>query len=50
MSLIHTCRLCATNPLEYLYTLHTHAKEVLEHPAQWLPWNFEKALAPRDTS
>lgn len=40
MSLIHTCRLCAVNPLEYLYTLQRHAKEAREHPGEWLPWNY----------
>lgn len=40
MSLIHTCRLCAANPLDYLYTLQHHAKEALEHPTEWLPWNY----------
>ena len=45
MSLIHTCRLCAANPLDYLCTLQRHAKEALEHPVEWLPWNY-----PSDTS
>ena len=40
MSLIHTCRLCAVNPLDYLCTLQHHAKEALEHPTKWLPWNY----------
>jgi len=39
MSLIHTCRLCAANPLNYLCTLQRRAKEALEHPTEWLPWN-----------
>lgn len=49
MSLIHTCRLCAANPLDYLNELQRHAKEALEHPARWLPWNYEQALSPLDT-
>ena len=40
MSLIYTCRLCAANPLDYLYTLQRHAKEALDHPTEWLPWNY----------
>jgi transposase len=44
MSLIHTCRLCVTNPLDYLNTLQRHAKQVKEHPGQWLPWNYKQAL------
>ena len=50
MSLIHTCRLCAANPLDYLNELQRHAKEALEHPARWLPWNYQQALSPLDTS
>jgi hypothetical protein len=49
MSLIHTCRLCAANPLDYLNELQRHAKEALEHPTRWLPWNYEQALSPSDT-
>jgi hypothetical protein len=49
MSLIHTCRLCAANPLDYLNTLQRHAKEAREHPTRWLPWNYEQALPPCDT-
>jgi transposase len=49
MSLIHTCRLCSTNPLDYLNALQHHAKEALDHPTRWLPWNYEQALPPLDT-
>jgi transposase len=49
MSLIHTCRLCAANPLDYLNALQRHAKEAREHPTRWLPWNYELARAPADT-
>jgi hypothetical protein len=49
MSLIHTCRLCAANPLDYLNELQRHAKEALEHPTRWLPWNYQQALSPSDT-
>jgi transposase len=48
MSLIHTCRLCAANPLDYLNILQRHAKQALEHPTRWLPWNYEQALPPLD--
>jgi hypothetical protein len=37
MSLIHTGRLCAANPLDYLNALQHHTKEALENPARWLP-------------
>ena len=49
MSLIHTCRLCAANPLDYLNAIQRHAKQALEHPAQWLPWNYKQALPTSDT-
>jgi transposase len=45
MSLIHTCRLNLANPFDYLMALARHPKEVLAHPADWLPWNFTGALA-----
>jgi transposase len=49
MSLIHTCRLCAANPLDYLNAIQRHAKQALDHPNQWLPWNYKQALPPSDT-
>ena len=49
MSLIHTCRLCAANPLDYLNALQRHAKEAREHPTQWFPWNYKQAIPPHDT-
>lgn len=49
MSLIHTCRLCAANPLDYLNALQAHAKQAGQHPTQWLPWNYKDALPNSDT-
>jgi transposase len=49
MSLIHTCRLCASNPLDYLNALQRHAKEAREHPTRWFPWNYRQALPAGDT-
>jgi transposase len=45
MSLIHTCRLCDVNPLDYLNVLHKHAAKVISSAALWLPWNFRAQLA-----
>lgn len=45
MSLIHTCRLCDVNPLDYLNALQRHAGEVIASPALWLPWNFPAQLS-----
>jgi transposase len=43
MSLIYTCMLCGSNPVEYLTELERHASELVENPDQWLPWNYPGA-------
>jgi hypothetical protein len=45
MSLIHTCQLCSANALAYLTALQEHAAAVALQPADWLPWNYQAALA-----
>ena len=50
MSLIETCRFCGANPLDYLTALQKHARLVNEHPEQWLPWNYQAALAAANPS
>jgi len=45
MSLIHTCRLAKVNPLAYLVALQKHSSEVRKNPHEWLPWNYESAVA-----
>jgi len=45
MSLIHTCRLNALNPFDYLSALQRHAAAVKANPGQWLPWNYHQTLA-----
>jgi transposase len=40
MSLIYTCLLCGTNPVDYLTELERHASELAANPRQWLPWNY----------
>ncbi len=45
MSLIHTCELCAANPVDYLQALMENADQVSANPDAWLPWNFQQALA-----
>ena len=49
MSLIHTCRLNAINPVEYLTALRDHAGLMFKHPSQWLPWTFRQTLQALDT-
>jgi len=50
MSLIESCRFCGANPLNYLTALQKHSRRVGEHPEQWLPWNYQAALAAANTS
>jgi len=50
MSLIETCRFCGANPLHYLTTLQKHSRRVGENLEQWLPWNYQEALAAANTS
>jgi len=45
MSLIHTSELNGVNPFDYLVALQRHHDDVVEHPADWMPWNYHEALA-----
>ena len=45
MSLIHTAELNGANPFDYLVALQRRYDEVAEHPADWMPWNYQEALA-----
>lgn len=45
MSLIHTCRLSRVNPLNYLVALQKYSHHVFKNPHEWLPWNYEVAIA-----
>lgn len=44
MSLIHTCNLSKTNPLDSLTELQKNTSSVFKNPRQWLPWNYQKTL------
>ena len=44
-SVIHTCELNGVNAFNYMTEIQRHADEVRQRPAEWLPWNFEAALA-----
>ena len=50
MSLIHTCQLCGINPFDYLSALQEHHNEMREHPAQWMPWNYQETMARADNT
>jgi len=45
MSLIHTCELNGVNPFDYLTELNKHADELASHPADWMHWTYQDALA-----
>jgi hypothetical protein len=45
-SLIETCRLAGTNPLDYLRALMENRSAVFAEPDAWLPWNYREHLDP----
>lgn len=45
MSLIHTCNLMKVNPFNYLVALQKYSASIFKNPSQWLPWNYEAAVA-----
>lgn len=45
MSLIHTCKLNAVNPFDYLYRLY-QSSELFQKPQNWMPWNYRTYGAP----
>ncbi len=50
MTLIHTCRLNAVNPFEYLMVIASHSEAVKLLPRSWLPWNYAKSPVSTDSS
>jgi transposase len=45
MSLIYTAELSGVNPLEYLTELLKHPEELRRSPHEWMPWNYQSAVA-----
>jgi transposase len=45
MSLIYTAELSGVNPLEYLTALQKHSEELRRSPQEWMPWNYQAAVA-----
>jgi hypothetical protein len=45
MSLIYTCQLNEANPFDYLTELQRCSDQVVASPQQWMPWNYQTALA-----
>jgi len=44
MTLIHTCQLCGANSFDYMIECQRHARELSEHPSEWMPWNYRDTL------
>ena len=49
MSLIHTVELSEGNPFDYLVSLLRHHEAVADAPGDWMPWNYQQALAAAAT-
>jgi hypothetical protein len=45
MSLIHTAELSGANTFEYLTELQRNAGRLRDAPGEWMPWNYQEALA-----
>ncbi|WP_163787516.1 hypothetical protein [Myxococcus vastator] len=50
LSLIHTVELCEGNPVDYLVALLRHPEALARAPGEWMPWNYQQALASADAS
>ena len=50
MSLIHTCRLNAVSPFDYLLAIATYPEAVKISPQAWMPWNYPKPATTSDSS
>ena len=44
LSLIRTCVVNAVDPVHYLTTIATHARQARLSPEPWLPWSYQKTL------
>ena len=45
MSLIYTAELSGVNPFDYLTQLLKHSKQLRHGPHEWMPWNYQAAVA-----
>ena len=45
MSVVETCRANRVNPFEYMMAVVRNAAAAKADPGQWMPWNFQTALA-----
>ncbi len=50
MSLIHTAELDGVDPFDYLTELLRHPEELRRRPQEWMPWNYQAAVAAAATA
>ena len=50
MSLIYTAELSGANPFDYLTQLLKHPEELQRSPGEWMPWNYQTAVAVADAT
>ena len=50
MSLIYTAELEGVDPFDYLTELLRHPEEVRRSPQEWLPWNYQTAVAAAEVA
>ncbi|NNK07849.1 MAG: IS66 family transposase [Myxococcales bacterium] len=50
MSLIYTAELSGANPFDYLTELLKHPEELQRSPCEWMPWNYQTAVAVADAA
>ncbi len=49
MSLIYTAELSGVNPFDYLTQLLKHSEQLRRGPNEWMPWNYQAAVAVAET-
>jgi len=50
MTLIYSAELSGVDPFDYLTQLLRHSEEVRRSPHQWMPWNYQKAVAAAEAA
>lgn len=50
MSLIYTAELAGVNPFDYLTQLLKHPEELRRNPPEWMPWNYQAAVAAAEAA
>ena len=50
MSLIYTAELESVDPFDYLTELLKHPEELRRSPQEWMPWNYQAAVAAAEAA